>query len=425
MITSLSRKTALAVLMTSALPLMPVVAVDQAAAPPAAPAAPAPVDASHSTLRVIVAEAPNATQWALAPLGQSPPPGIRQNLTMLREDIADEAKAGPIGTVAAYQAAYRLCSELIAALDERTLAQVRAGYRTAQIENVPLVTSQALEARRNYRMSWPQYAREQDQRSAIEHAAETDGNVAKEGLKVQWAERTATLRPLFDQLYADLRAGLRETPALLEPTRFAPSATAGNSALPANPIPVVPSTPNPPPSSPPAESTTAKTPPERSRGHHAEIKDLQPIMLLNRKINAVFAGADLVNEIKFGDIGLPDDKKAYGYFKLFVLIDNAQCDIPPGAFTAHTRILCADPQGNLSVAETSDVIELPNRGRHLVVLCNTPGNDDIKARNGGDKHPRNAYVEFMINNKVFRQVLLSSFGPDGWWTMDKLVPERF
>jgi hypothetical protein len=128
---------------------------------------------------------------------------------MLKEDIADEAKAQPVGTPAAYEVAYRLCTELIATLDERNLAQVRAGYRTAQIDNVPLVTRQTLEARRNYMMSWPQYAREQDQRSAIERRATTNANVAEEESKVKWAERAAAARSAFDEIYAQLRASPR------------------------------------------------------------------------------------------------------------------------------------------------------------------------------------------------------------------------
>ena len=59
------------------------------------------------------------------------------------------------------------------------------------------------------------------------------------------------------------------------------------------------------------------------------------------------------------------------------------------------------------------------------MLGNSPPNDKIRKRNNDDGYPRNAYVEFRINGKVFRQVLLSSYGPQGWWTMDQLIPERF
>ena len=55
---------------------------------------------------------------------------------------------------------------------------VHAGFRTAQINNVPLVTSQTLEARRNSSMSWPQYAREQNQRSALETQATNQANAS-------------------------------------------------------------------------------------------------------------------------------------------------------------------------------------------------------------------------------------------------------
>jgi serine/threonine protein kinase len=112
-------------------------------------------------------EAPNLMAWTLAPLEEDVPPDIRQNLTFLREDLIDEGKKKPTASLDAYRAAYYLCEALIAALDERTQARVAAGFRAAQSVANQSNTNSALEARRNYMMSWPQYHREESQRAAL------------------------------------------------------------------------------------------------------------------------------------------------------------------------------------------------------------------------------------------------------------------
>jgi hypothetical protein len=213
-------------------------------------------------------------------------------------------------------------------------------------------------------------------------------------------------------------------PSLIRPPSPAPSAPRGA----AGPV----ATNNFDPSTIRAQSPAGKVrKPERKI---AEIKTPQETVFLNDTQNTVYQGVDwntltpeesaLANGLKIGDIGLPKDR-GYSYFKLYVKIDDTQVDIPPGQLTVACRILCADAQGSLAVAQTADTIEVEQRGVHQVVLCNSPGTGDIRRRNDGDGYPRNAYVEFRINGKIFRQVLLSNYGPTGWWTMEKLVPERF
>jgi hypothetical protein len=209
---------------------------------------PAPAPPLRSPLQVLAAEGPNASHWALAPLQQPLPPDIRQNLTFLREDLIDEARTKPIGTPAAYNAAYHLCVGLIAALDERDLALVHAGFRSAQAINNQVLTSQALEARRNYMFSWPQYARTQDERALLGKQGTNNVNVAKEQLNVDWAARGAVLAKTFDTMYSQFREALRQTPALLVPM--------------SNPA-AGPNTP-PPASAPPSNSPSGDSPPTDS-----------------------------------------------------------------------------------------------------------------------------------------------------------------
>ncbi|HEY1053299.1 MAG TPA: hypothetical protein VGE39_26190 [Prosthecobacter sp.] len=154
--------------------------------------------------------APNATEWALAPLDESVPPNVRQNLVYLREDLLDEHKQKPKAVTDAYKAAHHLCSSMVSALDEREVARVHAGYRAAQADASQKVSTQALDARRNYMTSWPQYQRDESQRAALRQQQGAEADVKKERIKVEWAARTTTLRASLDALYAQFRAALRQ-----------------------------------------------------------------------------------------------------------------------------------------------------------------------------------------------------------------------
>ena len=164
-------------------------------------------------LETLSVQAPNASAWVLAPLDQSVASDIRQNLTYLREDLFDEAKGKPKASPEAYKLGGQLCNTMIAALDERDQALVRAGFRAVEAQTRTGVTSDALEARRNYKMSWPQFARENAQRAELKSQANAGAAVMAERPKVEWATRTAFLRKNLDTLYAQFREALRQSPA--------------------------------------------------------------------------------------------------------------------------------------------------------------------------------------------------------------------
>src|SRR5688572_12638419 len=87
----------------------------------------AAAEAPPSPLVVLSQQAPNAAEWVLAPLDQAVPPDIRQNLTFLREDLLDEGTGKADDALQAYKLGHQLCNTLLAALDERAKALVRAG----------------------------------------------------------------------------------------------------------------------------------------------------------------------------------------------------------------------------------------------------------------------------------------------------------
>lgn len=185
----------------------------------AAPAAPAVTDASAATgpaepaapavIHVFSSEAQNALAWVLAPLEETVPPSIRQNLTSLREDLVDEGKGKPAASLDAYRAAYYLCEAMLNALNERENARVAAGYRAAQSVANQKASNEALDVRRNYMMSWPQHARESDQRAELQRQAAGNVALAGEAQKVAWAARAEKMRANLDALYRQFRAALR------------------------------------------------------------------------------------------------------------------------------------------------------------------------------------------------------------------------
>lgn len=170
------------------------------------------LDPNQPLLESLSQLAPNASAWVLAGLDEGVPPNVRQNLTYIREDLLDEYKQKPKASQEAYKLAHQLCSTMITALDERDQTLVRAGFRAVQADAGISGTNKALEARRNYMMSWPQYAREQAQRAELIRQGTAGAQVNKALPKVEWSTRTAALRKTLDDLYAKFREALRQSP---------------------------------------------------------------------------------------------------------------------------------------------------------------------------------------------------------------------
>jgi hypothetical protein len=179
---------------------------------PITPTAALALDPNQPLLDTFSQLAPNASAWVLAGLDEGVPPNVRQNLTYIREDLLDEYKQKPKASQDAYKLAHQLCSTMITALDERDQTLVRAGFRAVQADANISGTNQALEARRNYMMSWPQYAREQAQRAELIRQGTAGAQVNKALPKVEWSNRTAALRRTLDDLYAQFREALRQSP---------------------------------------------------------------------------------------------------------------------------------------------------------------------------------------------------------------------
>lgn len=148
--------------------------------------------------------------WALAPIDETVPPDLRQQLTYLREDLVDEGKTKPAAALDAYRAAFYLCEDLLTALNDRDQARMAAGYLAAQSAANQPISTQALDARRNYMTRWPQYSREESQRTALQNQNQARTAVSGEAQKVAWAAKVERLRTLLDTRYRSFRTALRQ-----------------------------------------------------------------------------------------------------------------------------------------------------------------------------------------------------------------------
>ncbi len=169
-----------------------------------------------SPLIILAQETPNASAWVLASLDEAVPADIRQNLTLLREDLLDEGKTTPRTSLDAYRSGYQLCNSLIAALDERDKALVKAGVSLTQTQVASGGAAQGAEARRNYMMSWPQYRREEAQAEERKNQIRDALSVTKDRQKAEWAGRASQLRAGLDAVYASFRDAMRKDPAMVQ-----------------------------------------------------------------------------------------------------------------------------------------------------------------------------------------------------------------
>jgi serine/threonine protein kinase len=199
-------------------PLPNAAPVAEATMPKVAPPAPIPTTLavtpapppSPAVIEVFSRESQNLMAWALSPLEEAVPPDIRQKLTYIREDLIDEGKTKPASSLDAYRAAYYLCEDLLTALNERDQTRVAAGYRAAQTAAAQPIGNQALDARRNYLMSWPQHSREESQRAALSGQSQARTAVSGEAQKVAWANKVERLRVSLDARYRSFRAAMRQ-----------------------------------------------------------------------------------------------------------------------------------------------------------------------------------------------------------------------
>lgn len=160
-------------------------------------------------LELLAQEGSNMIAWVTSPLDVDIPDNFRANISLLREDLLDghaEGSASP----EIYQSAVELCDNLMACIDKKEKQQIDAKLRVAQAKQRSPLSNQALDARRNYLMSWPQYHREVRQREVLAEEKGDNTEVKVSELELAWIETAGKLRKALDVKYSAYRAALRK-----------------------------------------------------------------------------------------------------------------------------------------------------------------------------------------------------------------------
>lgn len=160
-------------------------------------------------LELLAREGPNLIAWATSPLDVDVPDDFRASISLLREDMLDgQAEKGK--ETGMYAAGAVLCDNLISSLDMKERKQIEAKLKVAQAKERAPLSNQALEARRNYMMSWPQYEREVRQREVLSEKKGNTVEVKTRELEAKWIVTAGELRKAMDTKYSQFRASIRE-----------------------------------------------------------------------------------------------------------------------------------------------------------------------------------------------------------------------
>ena len=89
------------------------------------------------------------------------------------------------------------------------MEQAKANYNVAKRAVYSPLSNQALEARRNYKMSWPQYDREVEQRTILIQKKADNVSLESNKKDLEWTESAVGMRQKLDQLYQVFRHSLR------------------------------------------------------------------------------------------------------------------------------------------------------------------------------------------------------------------------
>ena len=165
---------------------------------------------SHSSLDILSSQYPNIVKWLVAPLRTAVPSEIEGKLVLLRETILDEGYTLGEDKREAHLHAVKLCESLSYGFTERRKKQVAASLRIAQRTSYAPLHNQALDARRNYLMSWPQYEREVQQRLVLLEYRKDANMVASKKAEQEWFTKSLTLRKNTSSHYQKMRHSMRE-----------------------------------------------------------------------------------------------------------------------------------------------------------------------------------------------------------------------
>lgn len=175
----------------------------------------------HSSLNILSSQYPNISKWLLSPLNVKVPVEIEGKIMLLREAVLDEGYDLPEEDRQAHIHAVKLCESLSHGFTERRKKQVAASLRIAQRTSYTPLHNQALDARRNYLMSWPQYEREVQQRLVLLQYRNDANMVASKKAEQEWLTKSLRLQKNASRHYRQMRHKMRESGNKNEPAKIA------------------------------------------------------------------------------------------------------------------------------------------------------------------------------------------------------------
>jgi hypothetical protein len=166
-------------------------------------------DVVNNPIDELSARAPNAIAWVTSQLEVAMPNELRENFILHRENILDYQDIHQYDKKI-LDSAVVLCTAIINAVDERESTQLLAKLHVSKAtSNFPL-SNQALEARRNYKMSWPQFTRELEQREVLRVKQQHQGEVELHAQQAKWTKRAVFIRRSLDMHYSNFREAKRD-----------------------------------------------------------------------------------------------------------------------------------------------------------------------------------------------------------------------
>lgn len=178
-------------------------------APPIPKTLPEVAISNINPLELLAQEGPNMIAWVTSPLDVNVPNDFRANISLLRENILDYRGDTQIA-IKSYAAGAELCDNLIFSIDKKEKQQIDAKLKVAQAKARSPLSNVALDVKRNYKMSWPQYEREVRQREVLSEQKGDNVEVRTREVEAHWIVTAGDYRKALDGKYTEFRASMRK-----------------------------------------------------------------------------------------------------------------------------------------------------------------------------------------------------------------------
>lgn len=163
--------------------------------------------AAASAIDFVATVGPQMNETVLSPLDAKLNKDVRPDLLLLRNDLLDEAKASPVASPDAYQAAIRLADLWLAALNERESRRGTLGGTAPPSTDL----SGSKKTTLHYRRDILTFRREKNEAKAAKAKGKKTQAFFDDASRNNWRLRADVLRPGMERQYSAFRELLRQT----------------------------------------------------------------------------------------------------------------------------------------------------------------------------------------------------------------------